>query len=97
MPDYIDPAVARLRESDAETTVTLLLGVEGDREAATRTIERTGATIEAELGRATLRVTAPESAVDDLATLAPVSSIELEREDARVVDDPGSITDPTRI
>lgn len=81
MPEYVDPAVERLRESDSDDSVTILLGVSDEREAIADRVERAGATVEDSLDRVTLRVTAPESAVDDLCTTEGITSIELERED----------------
>lgn len=87
MPEYIDPEVESLRGSSSETTVTLLLGVSGELDANIETVERTGATVETTLGRATLRVTAPKSVIDDLIALEDVTSIERERDDVRPLNE----------
>lgn len=87
MPEYVDPDVEALRDSDSDDEVTLLLGVSGDREEFAARVEQFGATVEAEIGRATLRVTAPESAVDALCDLDGLTSIEREREDVRTLDE----------
>lgn len=87
MPEYVDPDIEALRDSDSDDEVTLLLGVSGDREEFAARVERHGAAVEAEIGRATLRVTAPESAVDVLCEFEGLKSIELEREDVRTLDE----------
>lgn len=84
MPEYVDPEVATLRDSESDEAVTLLLGVSGDREAFGRRVAECGGTVEAEIGRATVRVTAPASAVDALCGLDGLRSIEVAREDVRV-------------
>jgi hypothetical protein len=85
MPEYVDSQVEKIRGSERSTTVTLLLGVSGDQEAVIERVEQTGATVDTTLGRATLRVTAPESAVDALCSIEGVSSIEIERDDVQVL------------
>jgi hypothetical protein len=85
MPEYVATDVSELRESDSTTEVTLLLGVSGDRTAFAARVREAGGTVEAELGQATLRVTAPESAVDELCELEGLKSIEREREDVRTL------------
>ena len=87
MPEYIDADVRELRDSDGAGKVTLLLGVSGDRDKFATRVEQVGATVNATLGRATLRVTAPESAIDDLCELEGLKSIEIEREDVRMLDE----------
>lgn len=87
MPEYIDPTVERVRENASERTVTLLLGVAGDPDSLIEPVEQTGATVESTLGRATLRVTAPTSAIDELIAREEITSIELEREDVRSLDE----------
>lgn len=87
MPEYVDPNVEALRDSDSDEEVTLLLGVSGDRDAFASCVEQRGATVEARIGRETLRVTAPESAVDTLCDLDGVKSIEVERDDVRTLDE----------
>lgn len=64
MPEYIDPQVEDLRGSNNPIAVTLLIGVSGDYDNATvcKLVEQAGGTVDAEIGRATLRVTAPETA-----------------------------------
>ena len=85
MPEYIDAEVDALRSSRSTDHMTLLLGVEGDRETLVEQVEQTDAHVDAELGRATLRVTAPELAIDTLCGLDGVTSIEVDREDVRVL------------
>ena len=87
MPEYIDPAVTRLSERGSDESVTLLLGVSGELNSTVETVEETGATVETTLGRATLRVTAPATTIDDLIALDGISSLELEREDIRPLDE----------
>lgn len=87
MPEYVDADVEALRDSESDEAVTLLLGVSGDRDAFAARVEQSGATVEAEIGRATLRVTAPKSTVDVLCELDGLKSIELEREDVRTLDE----------
>lgn len=87
MPEYVDAEVEALRSSDSNDKVALLLGVSGDREEFATRVEQSGATVEAEIGRATLRVTAPESIVDILCELDGLKSIELERDDVRTLDE----------
>lgn len=87
MPEYIDPAVSDLRDSERAESVTVLLGVAGDRDEFATRVEQLDVTVDAALGRATLRVTAPESAVDALCELTGLQSIELEREDVRTLDE----------
>jgi len=83
MPEYIDAGITELRDSEGDDEVTLLLGVSGDRDEFATRVEACGATVTAQIGRATLRVTAPESAVDTLCELDGLKSIEIERDDAR--------------
>lgn len=87
MPEYIDPQVEDLRGSNNPIEVTLLIGVSGDYDNATvcKLVEQAGGTVDAEIGRATLRVTAPETAIESLCTLEEVKSIELERDDVQVL------------
>lgn len=86
MPEYVDAEVARLRDNPSDDSVTLLLGVSGDRDEFATRVEAVGATVEAELGRATLRVTASQTAIDELCELEGLRSIEIEREDVRTLD-----------
>lgn len=85
MPEYIDTAVTALRDSESSDEVTLLLGVSGDRDEFATRVEALDATVTAQLGRATLRVVARESAVDALCELEELKSIELERDDVRTL------------
>lgn len=87
MPEYIDPQVEDLRGSKSPIEVTLLIGVSGeyDNDTVCELIEQVGATVDAEIGRATLRVIAPETAIESLCTLDGVKSIELERDDVQVL------------
>lgn len=87
MPEYLDPDVSALRVSDCDDEITLLLGVSGDRDESGARVRRLGAEVEATLGRATVRVTAPESAVDELCELEGLTSIECEREDVGILDE----------
>ena len=86
MPEYVDPAVEKLRDSESEDRVTLLVGVSGDREDVQERLRKHGATVEDSLGRATIRVTVPTSQVDVLCDLDGVKSIEIERDDVRILD-----------
>jgi hypothetical protein len=86
MPEYIGAGVTALRDSSAADEVTLLLGVSGDRDEFTARIAETGATVETIIGRTTLRVTGPESAVDALCELPGLNSIEIEQDDVRMLD-----------
>ncbi|GGL45370.1 hypothetical protein GCM10009037_31010 [Halarchaeum grantii] len=81
MPAYVDSQVEKIRGSECETTVSLLLGVSGDQEAVIERVEQESATVDSTLGRATLRVTAPESVVNALCSIGGISSIEIERDD----------------
>lgn len=90
MPEYVDPKVETLRESESPTEVTLLLGVSGDHDTVVEQVEQAGATVEDTLGRATLRLTAPESVVNSLCNIDGVKSIELEREDVQVLSEGNS-------
>lgn len=94
MPEYVDPAVDTLRESESPAEVTLLLGISGDNDAVIERVEQAGATVDDTLGQATLRVTAPKSAVDTLCTLEGVKSIELERDDVQVLSEGNSHSRP---
>jgi hypothetical protein len=87
MPEYIDPQVEDLRGSNSPLEVTLLIGVSGNYDNGTvcELVEQTGGTVDAEIGRATLRVTAPETVIESLCTLEGVKSIELERDDVQVL------------
>ncbi|TYL37446.1 hypothetical protein CV102_17735 [Natronococcus pandeyae] len=87
MLEYIDPQVKDLRGSNSPIEVTLLIGVSGEYDDATacESVEQAGGTVDAEIGRATLRVTAPETAIELLCTLEEVKSIELERDDVQVL------------
>ena len=87
MPEYIDAEIRALRDSSSDDEITLLLGVSGDRDEFASWVEQLGATVNASLGRATLRVTAPQSAIDGLCELDGLKSIEIEREDVRTLDE----------
>jgi hypothetical protein len=87
MPEYIDAEIKTLRDSTSDGEITLLLGVSGDRDEFTSCVEAAGATVDAKLGQATLRVTAPKSAIDRLCELEGLKSIEIEREDVRTLDE----------
>ncbi len=86
MPEYIDPDVEEMRDSDSSDRATLLVGVSGDRDELQDRLDEHGVTVEDALGLATLRVTAAKSSVDVLCDLDGVKSIELEREDVRILD-----------
>jgi hypothetical protein len=94
MPEYVDPQVETLRGSESSTEVTLLLGISGDHDTVIEQVEQANATVDDTLGRATLRVTVPEAAVDSLCDLEGVKSIELEREDVRVLSEGNSHSRP---
>lgn len=83
MPEYIDADVTSLRDSTGNEETTLLLGDSGDRDELITQVEKVDATVEGKLGQATVRVTAPESAIDDICELEGLKSIELDREDVR--------------
>jgi len=87
MPEYIDAEIRTLRDSSSDDEITILLGVSGDRDEFARRVEGIGATVEATLGQATLRVTTPESVIDQLCELEGLKSIEIEREDVRTLDE----------
>jgi hypothetical protein len=76
--------------------VTLLIGVSGEYDNGTvcELVEQAGGTVDAEIGRATLRVTAPETVIDSLCTLDGVKSIELERDDVQVLAEGNSNSRP---
>lgn len=86
MPEYIDPDVEALRDSDSEEEITLLLGVSGNRDEFVERVKRHGVTVEATLGQATVRVTAPKAAISALCDLDALKSIEIERDDVRILD-----------
>lgn len=86
MPEYIDAEITRIRGSSSDDIITLLLGVSGDRDQFANHVEEVGATVEAKLGQATLRVSAPKNVIDDLCELENLKSIEIEREDVRTLD-----------
>lgn len=86
MPEYIDPAVEELRDSDSQDRVTLLVGVSGDRDDVQKRLSEHGVIVEDSLGQATLRVRAAKSSVAVLYDLEGVKSIELERDDVRILD-----------
>lgn len=86
MPEYIDPAVEELRDSNSEDRVTLLVGVSGDRDDLRERLSEHGVIVEDSLGQATLRVGAAKSLVATLCDLDGVKSIELERDDVRILD-----------
>lgn len=96
MPEYIDADVRKLRDSDGDAKITLLLGVSGDRDEFASRVKQVGATVKATLGRATLRVSAPQSVVDDLCKLDGLKSIEIERDDVRTLDE-GNGRSPRRV
>ncbi|WP_018258732.1 hypothetical protein [Halomicrobium katesii] len=87
MPEYIDAGVAELRDSESDDEVTLLVGVSGDRDEFATRVEECAGTVTAQIGQATLRVTAPESAVDALCELDGLKSIEIERDDVRTLSE----------
>lgn len=96
MPEFIDSDVKALRDSDSDDTVTLLLGVSGDRDEFAARVEEFGGNVDAHLGRATLRVTVRQSLVGDLCDLDGLKSIELERDDVRTLDE-GNRHSPRRL
>ncbi|MDF9744710.1 hypothetical protein [Natrinema salsiterrestre] len=85
MPEYVDPAVEQLRESTAETPVTLLIGAAEDRSELERALSRFDVTIDSTIGRTALRVQTAEAVVDDLCELDAVSSIEVDHDDVEVL------------
>lgn len=87
MPEYIDAEVTTLRDSTSDDEITLLLGVSGDRDEFASRVEAVGATVDAKLGQATLRVTTLKSAIGQLCELERLKSIEIEREDVRTLDE----------
>jgi len=96
MPEYIDADVTTLRDSSSDEETTLLLGVSGDRDEFATRVEQVGATVNAALGQATLRVIAPQSTIDDICELDGLKSIEIEREDVRTLDE-GNGRSPRRV
>lgn len=84
-PNYISEDVKRLRKSESEAQVTLLLGVDGDREALVDRIEQIGGLVDARLGRATLRVSASENLINELCELEDLKSIEVDHEDVQTL------------
>lgn len=86
MPEYIDPDVRDLRDSNSEEEITLLLGVSGDRDEFAKRVERHDATVEGKIGHATVRVTGPKSVIDALGELEGLKSIEIDRDDIQVLD-----------
>lgn len=86
MLQYIDAGVEDLRASRSSEEVTLLLGVAEERDDVVTRLEQFGAHVEATLGRTTIRVTVPKSAVDSLCELEGLKSIEIDREDVRTLD-----------
>lgn len=84
-PKYVSKDVKQLRESDNSTQVTLLLGASTDREILAENAEDIGATVDARLGRATLRISAPEFLVDELCEIDELKSIELEHQDVQTL------------
>lgn len=86
MLQYIDAGVEDLRSSRSSDEVTLLLGVVEERDDVITRLEQFGAHVETTLGRATIRVTIPESAVDSLCELEGLKSIEIDRADVQTLD-----------
>jgi hypothetical protein len=87
MPEYIDAEIEGLRDSTSDDEITVLLGISGDRdEFASRVVDE-GGSVEARLGQATLLVSASESAIDDLCELQDLKSLEIERDDVRMLDE----------
>lgn len=87
MPEYVDPAVEELRDSTADTSVTLLIGASGDRNTLEQQLTTFDVTVDDTIGRTALLVRAPESTVDELCALEEISSIELDHEDVEVLDE----------
>jgi hypothetical protein len=85
MPEYVDPQVESMRESDNSNSISLLLGVSDLQNEIIGSIEETGATVEDTLGQATLRVVASESGLDALCNLDGVKSIEIDRDDVQAL------------
>lgn len=86
MPEYIDPDVRDLRDSNSEEEITLLLGVSGDPDGFAKRVERLDATVEGKIGHATVRVTGSKSVIDALCELKGLKSIEIDRDDIQVLD-----------
>lgn len=81
MPEYIESEVRKIRESPEERTVTVLLGVSGNRDKLADRVQELGGDIDARIGRATLRAEVPEKSIDTLCELEWTKSVELEKED----------------
>jgi len=87
MPDYIGPGVTKLRKSSRGDVVTLLVGISSDRDEFVTQLEEAGATVNAKIGQAALRVTASQSDIDCLSELEGLKSLEIEQEDVRRLDE----------
>lgn len=87
MPEYIEAEIERLRDSTSDDEITVLLGISGDRDEFASRVVDVGARVEAKIGQATLRVSASESLIDDLCQLEGLKSMEIEREDVRMLDE----------
>lgn len=81
-PRYVEPAVRELRESTRDERVRLLLGVAEDRSKLVGRLQGMSGLEEIEtVGRATVRVTAPKSAVDRPLGVDGVKSADLDSAD----------------
>ncbi len=90
MAEYVDPAVEEIRNSNAATAVTLLIGASDDRDALEEQLLAFDVTIEGTVGQTALRVRTTEAVVDDLCHIGAVSSIEFDYNDVEVLDEGNS-------
>jgi hypothetical protein len=83
MPEYVEPAVRELRDQESEGIEDILLGVSGDRGEYIQRLRSIDAGIEGleKVGRASIRISAPASAVSAICALEGTKSIELDRSD----------------
>lgn len=77
MPRHIDREIEEIRDSPATgDSVTILLGVENEKEPIIDSITEIGGEIRADLPYGGLRVEIPQDALDDVCALAGLRSVE---------------------
>jgi hypothetical protein len=81
MPEFIDREVSRIRDSSSSEPITLLVGFDQDSDELIDAVENLDGNVEDQIGRSTLQISIPKSAVDQLCELDSAISIEPDKDD----------------
>lgn len=76
MPEFVEPSIRHLRDSDSHDSVSLLVGCSENRDELKRDVRSLDAERVDEVGRRTLSVELPESEAGEIWELDGVGSIE---------------------